>query len=68
MRSAKCGMKANGNGNSKGKDLNRKGRQERKGRQRMFLWKEEAWSLFAFFTFFAVDAVAFQPGTLNLEL
>jgi hypothetical protein len=27
----------NGNGNDNGKDLNRKGRQERKGRQRLVL-------------------------------
>jgi hypothetical protein len=33
MRNAECGM----NDNGKGKDLNRKGRQERKGRQRLFL-------------------------------
>jgi hypothetical protein len=33
MRNAKCGMKGNGKGN----DLNRKGRQERKERQKLFL-------------------------------
>jgi hypothetical protein len=36
MRNAKCEI----NGNGKGKDLNRKGRQERKGRQRLVLWKK----------------------------
>jgi len=35
MRNAKCGMNGNGKGN--GKDLNRKGRKERKGRQRLVL-------------------------------
>jgi hypothetical protein len=38
MRSAECGV----NGNGKGKDLNRKERQERKERQRLSLWNEKA--------------------------
>jgi hypothetical protein len=36
MRSAKCGT----NGNGKGKDLNRKERQERKERQRLFFLRQ----------------------------
>jgi hypothetical protein len=37
MRNAKCGVNGNGKGNRNDNGLNRKGHQERKGRQKLFL-------------------------------
>jgi hypothetical protein len=66
-----------GHGNGKGKDLNRKGRQERpprrvdSERQRLFLRKEEASSFSVCSVPSVVSAVVFtvvsQPGTWSLE-